>query len=168
MEFGKIEQVSLPKMRVASYEVTSSEPEQAAIDFVKKWLKDRGLSVGENGVRGFGFDCHKARNIPEGSRIYQVYYSIPESVEGDTEITIKEFIGGNFARIIIEDPFSGDFPSAWGVLLKWAFGNNIRNRLGCSSPDDCYSLFSNEDSPCLEEIYYADGVQYMALYLPIE
>ena len=58
MEFGKIERVSLPPMRVASYEVISEAPEEDAQEYVENWLKDKGLKVGENGVRGFGFDCH--------------------------------------------------------------------------------------------------------------
>ena len=168
MEFGKIERVSLPKSLVASYEVISGEPEQTAIEFVEKWLGNKGLSAGKNGVRGFGFDCHKGREIPNGCRIYHVYYTVPESTKGDSDITVKEFQGGNFARLVITDPFSGDFPLAWGILLKWAFDNNIETRLGYTSPNDIYSLFSNEDAPCLEELYIKDGVQYMDFYLPIE
>jgi len=53
------------------------------------------------------------------------------------------------------------------VLLKWTFKHKIQTRLGCTSKKDCYSLFSNEESPCLEEIYWEDGVQYMAMYLPV-
>jgi len=167
MEFSNVERVSLPKMLVASYEVTSAEPEQTATGFVENWLKNKGLNVGENGVRGFGFDCHKGRDIPEGCRTYHVYYSVPDNINGDPEIQIKDFAGGNFAKLTIHDPFSGDFPSGWGVLLKWAFDNHVDNLLGCTSPDDCYSFFSNEDTPCLEELYWNKGEQYMALYLPI-
>ncbi len=168
MEFGKTERVALPAMRVASYEVTSGEPERVAIDFMEKWLENRNLFAGANGVRGFGFDCHKGRSIPDGSRIYRVYYSVPKSVQGDADVAVKQFAGGNFATLVITDPFSGDFPQAWGVLLKWAADNHAKNRLGCTRPDDVYSLFSNEDSPCLEEIFCNGGVQYMAIYLPIE
>jgi effector-binding domain-containing protein len=178
MEFGKVERVSLPDMMVASYEVTSDAPEQTAIKFVENWLQKKGLKIGdngtqrqkigENGVRGFGFDCHKGRNIPDGCRIYHVYYSIPETLKGDSDVEIKEFSGGDYARLIITDPFSGDFPAAWYVLLKWTFENNVGNGIGCTSPDDCYSLFSNEETPCLEELYMEDGVQYMAFYLPIK
>lgn len=167
MDFSKVERVSLPKMFVASYEVTSSEPEQTAIEFVENWLKNRGLNVGEDSVRGFGFDCHKGRDIPSGCRIYHVYYSVPESINGDSDVEVKEFAGGNFAKLTVQDPFSGDFPLGWGVLLKWTFDNNEENLLGCTSPDDCYSLFSNEDTPCLEELYCHNGIQFMDLYLPI-
>jgi effector-binding domain-containing protein len=178
MELGKIERVSLPKMLVASYEVTSNAPELTAIEFVENWLQKKGLKIGangvkgqkigENGIRGFGFDCHKERDTQEGIRTYHVYYSVPESIKGDSDIEIKKFSGGDFARIIITDPFSGDFPSAWFDLIKWTFENNVINGLGCTSPNDCYSLFSNEETPCLEELYSENGVQYMALYLPIK
>ena len=166
--FGEIELVSLPKMYVASYEVTSNEPEQPAMEFVENWLQNKGLKAGENGIRGFGFDCHKGREIPDGCRVYHVYYSVPESVKGDSDVKIKEFPGGRFARMIITNPFWGDFPLGWGMILKWTFDNNVMNKLGCVSSDDCYSLFSNEDTPCLEELYWENGVQYMAFYLPVE
>ncbi len=52
--------------------------------------------------------------------------------------------------------------------MKWTFENHIKNKLGCTAPDDCYSLYSNEETPCLEELYWEGGVQYMALYLPVE
>lgn len=164
MEFGKIERVSLPEMPVASYEVTSPEPEQTAMGFVEAWLKNRHMAVG----RCFGFDCHKNREIPAGCRIYHVYYPVPEDTVGDEDIPIKKFPGGDFAKLTVKEPFTGDFPLGWGVLSKWTFENNVTNRLGCTSPDDCYSLFSNEDTPCLEELYQDNGVQYMALYLPVK
>ncbi|MEA4824710.1 MAG: GyrI-like domain-containing protein [Clostridiaceae bacterium] len=168
MEFGKIEVVSLPNMMVASYEVTSSNPEQTAIEFVESWLIGKGLKVGENGIRGFGFDCHKGRDIPKDCRIYHVYYTVPSHLKGDTDVEIKEFFGGKFAKIVVTDPFSSNFPLTWGVLLQWTFENNVENRLGCTSSQDCYSLFSNEDTPCLEEVYLENGISYMALYLPIK
>ncbi len=167
MEFGKIERVSLPPMRVASYEGTSGEPEQAAIAFMENWLRKKGLTPGENGVRGFGFDCHKGRAIPKGCRIYHVYYAVPEWVTGDDEVRVKLFSGGEFVKMVVTDPFSGNFPQGWGMLLKWTFDNNIQNGLGCASPDDIYSLYSNEDTPCLEELHLSEGVQCMALYLPV-
>jgi effector-binding domain-containing protein len=168
MEFGKIERVTLPKMLVASYEVTSGDPEGTAVGFMESWLQKRELKIGENGVRGFGFDCHKGRNTSEGLRTYHVYYSVPESVKGDSDIEVKEFNSSNYAKFVVTDPFSGYFPLGWGMLLKWTFDNDVKNKIGCSSPDDCYSLFSNEETPCLEELYSDNGIQYMAFYLPIE
>jgi len=167
MEFGRIERISLPACKVASYEVTGGEPEQAAIGYIESWLRDKGIDPAKDGVRGFGFDCHKGREIPDGQRIYHVYYTVPESTEGDASVEVKAFPGGNFAKLVVADPFSGDFPTGWNTLLQWTFNSGAQNALGCTSPDDCYSLFSNEDTPCLEELYSKDGVQYMALYLPI-
>lgn len=46
MDFSKVERVSLPEMLVASHEVTSSEPEQAAKGFMENWMMNRGLNVG--------------------------------------------------------------------------------------------------------------------------
>ena len=167
MELSRIEVTELPKMLVASYEVTSGEPEQEVGQYMDAWLEKRDLYIGENGVRTFGFDCHKGRSIPRGCRIYHMYASLPKKIDGDDAVEVKEFPGGKFAKIVIRDPFSGDFPSVWEILLKWTFENKIENRLGCKTPDDCYSFFSCEESPCLEEVYFDQGIQYMAMYLPI-
>ena len=162
--------VDLPKAKVASYEVTSKNPEQESGEFIAAWIREKlGLRVGESGTRSFGFDCHKNRKIPKGQRIYHQYVLLPKGFEvaGDKKVTIKDFPGGTFARIAVRDPFiDSDFPLAWGVLLEWAAENHIPNRLGCKK-DDIYSLFSCEESPCFEEVYKEDGVQYMAMYLPV-
>jgi len=182
--------VDLPKCRVASYERISGSPESESAEFIEAWLLEKhGLRTagatgrGENGVVRYGFDCHKGRDIcgentactkePKGCwscRIYRQYVTLPEGAEiaGDDDVAVKDFPGGRFARVAVRDPFSCDFPSAWYVLLKWAFRHRIINRLGCTSKKDCYSLFSNEESPCLEEIYRENGVEYMAMYLPVE
>jgi len=181
--------VDLPKCRVASYEVISDCPEEAGGKFIEAWIEKHGLRMasaagqGDNGVVRYGFDCHKGRDICRENtacakeqkgcwacRIYHQYVTLPEgvSIAGDDDVMVKNFPGGRFARIAVRDPFACEFPSAWYVLLKWAFKNKIKNRLGCKSPKDCYSVYSNEESPCLEELYWEDGVQYMAMYLPVE
>ena len=113
MELSRIEVTELPKMLVASYEVTSGEPEQEVGQYMEAWLEKRDLYIGENGVRTFGFDCHKGRSIPRGCRIYHMYASLPKKIDGDDAVEVKEFPGGKFAKIVIRDPFSGDFPSVW-------------------------------------------------------
>jgi len=168
---GLITLVELPKATVASCEVTSGDPERESAEMMAAWLHaNLGLKPGEGGTRSFGFDCHKGREIPEGCRIYHQYVTLPEGsrAAGDERVSIKEFPGGRFARVAVHDPFSCDFPLAWSVLLQWVFRHKIPHRLGCASAKDCYSLFSNEESPCLEEIYSANGEEYMAMYLPIK
>ena len=176
---SEIALVDLPKTMVASHEVISAEPEQEGAAFMEAWVQKAldlpapyaPMRSGEHGIRSFGFDCHKGKDIPKGCRIYHWYVTLPKGadVAGDDEVEIKEFPGGQFARIVVENPFMDcDFPCAWGKLLKWVFKNKIPNRLGCKSKKDCYSLYSNEESPCLEETYEENGVQYMAMYLPVE
>ena len=165
--FSDISIVVLPSMRVVSFESISCEPEHDTEEMMKKWLSNHNLNVGKNGVRDFGFDCNKSRDIPIGCRIYHRYTIIPENFIADGTDNIKNFSGGRFAKLIIRDPFSCDFPSGWSYILRALFKNDIQNRLGCRSENDCYSLFSCEDTPCLEELYTEDDVQYMALFLPI-
>ena len=167
IHFGQIEIVTLPKMRVAVFEDISDGPEPATDEMAKAWLAKYGLTNDEKDIRNFGFDCHKGRDIPKNCRIYRRYITIPESLAVESEENLQIFKGGRFARMIITDPFSGDFPLGWGKILKWTFENGIENRLGCTSSEDCYSLFSNDESPCLEEVYTKDGITYMDLFLPI-
>jgi len=186
---GAVTLVELPKCMVASYERISSNPEQESDEFIVAWLLEKhgirtasAAGPGDDGVVRYGFDCHKGRDICgentacvkeqtgcQHCRIYHQYVTLPAgaTIAGDGDIAVKEFPGGRFARVAVRDPFSCDFPSAWYVLLEWSFKRKIQNRLGCKSKKDCYSLFSNEESPCLEEIYWENGVQYMAMYLPV-
>jgi len=188
---SEITLVDLPGCKVASCERISSSPEEESADFIEAWLLGKhGLRTasaagrGDNGVIRYGFDCHKGRDIcgenasctkeQKGCwqcRIYHQYVTLPEgaAIAGDGDVAVKDFPGGKFARVAVRDPFGGvDFTGAWSVLLKWAFKHKIPNRLGCKSKKDCYSIFSNEETPCLEELYWEDGVQYMALHLPVE
>ena len=167
IHFGEIEIVSLPEMKVAVFEDISNEPEQATDEMAKAWLAKYGLTGTENCIRNFGFDCHKGREIPKNCRIYRRYIAIPENIAVENEKNLQIFEGGRFARMTITDPFSDDFPLGWGKILKWAFENGTENRLGCTSPDDCYSLFSNDESPCLEELYTKNGITYMDFFMPI-
>ena len=131
-----------------------------------KWLEERNLTIDNSVMRNFGFDCHKGRVIPNGCRIYKMYITLPADYSAK-EKNVKEFEGGKFAKLHIIDPFSFDFPTGWAILLEWVDANGYRNRLGCNK-DDCYSLFSNDESPCLEELFTRDGIQYMDFFLPIE
>lgn len=165
--FSDISVTVLPTMSAVSFESISCEPEHDTEEMMNKWLSNYNLKVGKDGVRDFGFDCNKNRYIPTGCRIYHRYTIILEDLITDETDNIKNFSGGKFAKLIIRDPFSCDFPSGWSYILKALFKNDIQNRLGCGSENDCYSLFSCEDTPCLEELYTEDDVQYMTLFLPI-
>ena len=162
---SEITLVDLPKAAVASCEAISGNPEQESGAMIEAWLEKHGLRCGENTA------CDKEQKGCRSCRIYHQYATLPEgaALAGDDNVAIKEFSGGRFARIAVRDPFADcEFPSAWGILLRWAFKKKIPNRLGCTSKKDCYSLFSNEESPCLEEVYWENGAQYMAMYLPIK
>lgn len=165
--FGDISVIELPPMRVASFEAISSEPEKETENIMNEFLRSYNLESCKNGVRDFGFDCHKGREIPEGCRIYHRYTVVPEYVQAAENIEIKIFNGGKFAKLVITDPFTCDFPSGWGYMLKVLAAKGIRNRLGITE-DECYSLYSCEETPCLEELYTENDVRYMALFLPIE
>jgi len=150
IHFGEIETVMLPEMQIAVFE---DEPEPVTDAMANTWL----------------IKNHKGRGNSKNCLIYRRYMAIPENLAVASEENIQQFRGGRFARMVITDPFSSpDFPLGWGKILQWTFENGIKNRLGCTSPDDIFiSFFSNDESPCIEEVYTKDGITYMGLFLPI-
>lgn len=159
--FGKIEIVELPPMRVASYKATGNEPETKSSEFITKWLEKHGLRHGENGVRDFGFDvnAHGESDYEKGIRCYQKFASIPEGIEGSDGVEVKRFFGGKFAKMVIARPFECEFTEGWNHMFAWLEKSGGKARL--TNGGSC------EETPCLEEIYDENGIQYMAMYLPL-
>ena len=176
LKFGieEVEVVTLPQMRVAFFKDFSHGPEMNVFEMAKNWLAKQGLEMNKDGIRAFGFDCDEfPTNRPEGKHTYGMYVSIPESISLNSDENIIIFKGGKYARLIITDPFSGDFPDGWNKLIKWAHENGYKNKNICKSTGrcnpctgDCWN--STEEEPDFEELYEKDGVQYMDFYLPIE
>ena len=170
-----IEIITLPKMRVAFFKDFSHQPEGNVIEMAKNWLAKHGLEWNKQGLRNFGFDCDEfPTNRPDGKHTYGMYIHIPENISIDCEEgKIKTFKGGKYARLVITDPFSGNFPDGWNKLVKWASDNGYKNKNVCKSTGrcnpckgDCWN--STEEEPDFEELYEKDGVQYMDFYLPVE
>ena len=159
--FGKIEVVYLPPMRVASYKTTGREPERESYDLMERWLSKHGLKYGENGVRNLGFDvnAHGESNYEEGVRCYQKYATVPEGVDGSDGVETKCFPGGKFAKLVITRPFECDFAQGWNHLFSWLGNSEEKPRL--TNGGTC------EETPCLEELYTENDVQFMAMYLPL-
>lgn len=160
--FSNIEIVYLPPMKVASCKVTSSNPEQEGYLLMESWLKKHSLKHGENGVRSFGFDvnAHGESDYEKGIRCYQRFAAVPEGIDGSDGIEIKKFSGGRFAKMIITRPFECEFTEGWNHMFSWLENSDEKARL--TNGGTC------EETPCLEEVYSENGIEYMAMYLPIQ
>lgn len=160
--FGKIEIVALPPMKVASYKITGSNPEEEGYLFMADWLNKQGLKFGENGVRNFGFDVnsHGESDYEKGIRCYQRFAAVPEGIDGSDGIEIKMFCGGRFAEMIITRPFECEFTEGWNYMFAWLENSDEKARL--TNGGTC------EETPCLEEVYTENGIEYMAMYLPLQ
>jgi len=180
----KIEIITLPRMKVAVFDKMSNEPEQKVGDMAKKWLADHGVAIDDVSARLLGFDNYTPEEMMNGRRRYTMYATVPPSLSVDDEDNVKMFNGGRYARLMIEDPFTGDFPGGWGLLIDWVRKNGYRDKgVTCQikgikgrcwrsseenpRPCDGGCWGSSELSPCFEEIVTRNGVQYMDFYLPI-
>lgn len=109
--------VKLPPMRVACVDGFGESPEAQAFARIKAWAEAHNLL--DKPYRLFGY------NNPDPSPGspnygYEVWMSVDESVQADTEARILAFAGGLYAvtRIEITKP-EVDIPRAWQNLVKW-------------------------------------------------
>ena len=179
----KIEIVTLPRVKVAVFDRMSREPEQETGELAKQWLAGHGLALDSPGVRLLGFDNYDPDEMLDGRRRYTHYLTLPPSLDADGEDNVKLFNGGRFARLMIEDPFTGDFPQGWDKLIGWAAKHGYTDKVYCKwagksnrcvnsteeKPKPCGGACwrSCEQTPCFEEIVTRDGVDFMDFYLPI-
>jgi effector-binding domain-containing protein len=126
----EIEIVSLPQMRVVFFKDFSHEPEMKTKEMVNKWLEKHGLEENKDGIKIFGFDCDEfPTNRPDGKHAYGMFVFIPDNILLNiNEENIRIFKGGKYARLIISDPFSGDFPDGWNKLIEWTVKNGYKNK----------------------------------------
>src|SRR5512135_1151383 len=117
MEELDVRIISLPPMRVACVNGFGESPENQAFEKMKTWAKAHNL-LGKP-YRLFGY------NNPDptpGSPNYgyDVWITLDESVQADTEARIIEFPGGLYAvtRLVVKNPES-DIPGTWQKLVQW-------------------------------------------------
>lgn len=179
----EIEIDTLPRVKVAVFDRMSREPEQEASEMAKQWLAGRGLTPDCPGVRLLGFDNYDPDEMIDNRRRYMFYVTLPPELDTDNDNNVKMFNGGRYAKLMIEDPFTGDFPSGWDKLIGWAKKHGYTATHLCKwagklgrcwhsteeKPKRCGGTCwcSCEQTPCFEEIVDRDGVRYMDFYLPI-
>lgn|GEM_PF-3512316 len=179
----EIEIVTIPRMKVAVFDRMSKEPEPETGGMAVKWLADHGVAP-DYPYKLLGFDNYGHLETMNGRRRYTQYLAVPDGLSVDEEDNVMMFGGGRYARLMIEDPFTGDFPSGWSMLMKWARENGYRDKgVTClikgikgrcwksseTEPIPCGGRCwnSSEQAPCFEEIVTRSGVQYMDFYLPV-
>jgi DNA gyrase inhibitor GyrI len=117
--------VNLPPMRVVSVNGFGTEPEEQAFRKMKDWATAQGL-LGKP-YRLFGY------NNPDPSPGspnygYDVWITVNESVQADSEARILEFPGGLYAvtRLEVNHPES-DIPGTWQKMVKWMESSKYRH-----------------------------------------
>lgn len=109
--------VKLPPIRVACINGFGEGPEGIAFDKMKAWATVHSL-LGKP-YRVFGY------NNPDPSPGspnygYDVWITVDDTVQADSEVRIVDFPGGLYAvtRVEVKNPWE-DIPATWRELVKW-------------------------------------------------
>ncbi len=164
--FGEVRILTLEPLRVASFRRAGLEPEHDAFEAAFDWLEKQGLARSgalapasrASGTRLFGFDVEVTpEQVQAGQRGYEVWASLPETLQPTSEVPVRSFGGGLYAVMKVSDPFSDPFaviPTGWQRLAQWAEAGQEYAIATCGQ--------------WLEEhIETAEGT-YLDLYLPID
>jgi len=142
-------------MRFACYRAASATPENDSIEHMTKWLAEQKFG-GTHKVRMFGFDEEVTpEQKMQGLRGYEVWASVPKEVKSSVGVSFKDFTGGTYAVMRINDPFTNPFeviPDGWKRLADWV------------KTSDEYGFGEHQ---CLEEIIKIEGKDCLDIHLPV-
>ena len=153
--YGRVRIKKLKPMRVASYRAISATPENDSIEHITKWLAKQEFEK-TGGVRRFGFDAEVApEQQKKGLRGYEVWVSVPKEAKSSEGVTLRDFAGGTYAVMRIDDPFTNPFeviPGGWNRLVGWV------------KTSDEYTCGEHQ---CLEEHIKIEGKDCLDIHLPV-
>ena len=107
--------IMLPPFTVASNHVIGHDPEETVDKPVDKFIRDTRLYEIKPDARYFGFNHPNPGILEEGIHGYEVWVTIPDSMEVPEPLVKKNFEGGLYAALTIKFP---EF-QYWGELEKW-------------------------------------------------
>ncbi|MCL2671938.1 MAG: effector binding domain-containing protein [Clostridiales bacterium] len=138
--------VFLPPSFVAAYRYVGEEPENHTREVIETFVRDANLPAVKPDLRHYGFN---APNPDEtGHYGYEMWVTIPETLEVPAPLLRKQFAGGLYAAHMI--PF-GAFEE-WAWLDAWLQSSEKYAYNGSGSPEDMFG--------CLEEsLNYVNRLQ---------
>ena len=108
--------VYLPPMTIAAAYASGEGCEGKALDMVSKFTKESELLKIKPDARSFGFDCSQGPiGIGENSQVYEVWVSVPDTMEIPAPLVRREFSGGLYAAHVLR---AWDFQD-WRRLKEW-------------------------------------------------
>lgn len=152
MQEQDVKIVELEAMHVASALGFGTSPEIQVIEKLTGWLTRRGLMGGAAQPRIFGFN-NPNPSLGSPNYGYELWATVGPDVQGDEEITIKDFPGGLYAVLNFRGPGEA-IPAAWQALVAWVEASSYRIA----------------DNVCLEEHIHIDLQEEdiaLGLYLPV-
>ncbi|MCF7911112.1 MAG: GyrI-like domain-containing protein [Candidatus Cloacimonetes bacterium] len=156
--YSKVSCTELPEMKVVSARRVSENPEEEVIEFLCKWLQERGIDLESR--RGFGFDIPVSdEELSAGLRGYEYWITLEEELSGDEQVIIKTIAADKYAFMRIREPFAEPFErigNGWRILA----GEASKLKETCSKSD-------YEGRYCLEEVIIEGDITYMDLYCPV-
>lgn len=120
MSEHKVQIVSLPPMRVASFHAYCTEPELEAWKKMETWAKPKGYLKAPRTHRIFGFDTTSETEATP-NRGYEFWIEAGPADRSGNDMEIKDFAGGLYAVLFCEvkkKPYE-TIPAAWKELVAW-------------------------------------------------
>lgn len=111
--------IYLPPCVVASYQYEGDDPEMHANQVIDAFVRDNDLVHKKPDLRHFGFNCPNPKD-ESGYHGYEIWVTVPETMEIPAPLVRKEFAGGIYAARMI--PF-GAFEE-WDRLHHWVEEND--------------------------------------------
>ncbi len=120
MNERNIEIIQLAPMRVVSATGFGETPELIAHEKLLGWARSSGLLDSVPPPRFFGFnnpDPHPG----SPNYGYELWMTVPESIQAASELEIKQFGGGLYATVTCKNPWT--LPETWQAMVRWQEGS---------------------------------------------
>ncbi len=144
--------------RYARYAVVSREPEDDALEHMRRWAASQGIAQPD--LIGWDF-AHVSQEQESvfGMHGYTAAVVLPEGfTPKENSLQVRTQPAGAYAAITIRDPMRAPFtliPGAYKALMDWMRLQGLR---GAEAPDDI---------GCFERVYTRGGVEFMDILIAL-
>lgn len=155
--YSNIRREWVEPMRYLRYAVISQEPEDDAIEHVRRWAQQLGIS--DPDIIGWDFPVLSQEQI----NVYNMHGYAAALILGDADVPDAEGLimtqeRQEYAAITIKEPFTAPFrliPDAYKTLMTYMRTNGLEH---------------TEEGiiPCFERSYTQNGTEYMDVFIAIK
>ena len=158
--YSPVTVVTVPAFSLGRYVIISPQPENDVQMYLDNWAKWSGLYEHTPKPRQIGWDfpfVSMEQQNRFGLRGYVAGWILPEGFEPKCPgVEVYKQATAQYAKITVTDPFRAAFdriPKGYQRILEYLGANGFKENHG------------TEFLGCFEEVYEADGVTYMDIYI---